>query len=203
MTLSRDAIDGLVPAQILSPVSTPARAREFDQLVGQFRRLHADAAVTWWKTAKVLVAIHDRKLFLERYPNWWAFIRGELDITANYAANLMRVAREFREERAVRLGMTKCILLLHANKEDRPKLEARVKSGAIASTSDLRREVTRVNRHIPTGTNGRHKVQSQAYVRVKLGYDTVTSLKTVAADRGCDVESLVVEAVREFLSRQT
>lgn len=202
MPLSHDAIERLVPTRFNpTPAQKSVGTRMLDQLVGQFRKLASDSVVMWWKTAKVVAHIHDSGVFRARYATWGECVRAELDITPNYAANLMRVAREFREERAVRLGLSKCVLLMKANEEDRPALAAKVESGEIRTDDKLRREVVRANRKLPRGSNGKNKGQHQTHVRVRLGASVVTRLKVVAADRGTEVEHLVAEAVREFLAR--
>ena len=98
----------------------------------------------------------------------------------------MRVARSFSEERAVRLGVTKCVLLLKTNEEDRPALEKRVLTGELSTTENLRHQVTAVNRtKVKPNTTAR---RGQEHVRVKLGTVAVDRLKELAKERGTSAE---------------
>ena len=77
MTLSKETIDRFGTSIILTGKARPI-ARELDQLVGLWRKLASDAAVTWWKAAKVITRIHDTGAFRVRYATWGEFVRAEL-----------------------------------------------------------------------------------------------------------------------------
>jgi hypothetical protein len=192
----------------VSATCSPNRARELYELVASFRKMASDSAVLWWKQGKLLLRLHDELLYKERYETWNEFVEKDLEISNHYSRSLIRVAKAFTEERAVRLGVTRCVMLLHVEPDARPALEQVILSENM-TTAELRAKTQEINKRRKTFLRelvtspplAMPRIKLQRFIRAEFSVETVAELKKLADTRGKSVEALVSGIVTDYLAK--
>ena len=139
-----------------TPASEVLTARDLDDAIGRFWEANRNSMIAWWHEGQLMWEIFNKKLWTLRvdpstkgpkYKSFQQFVSAEIKFTPNYVFDRMKAARAYTEDRAGKLGLANCVLILRVPEDEKRKtLEEDVIKGKLESTRQTEKEVRRANK---------------------------------------------------------
>ncbi|MEQ9325468.1 MAG: hypothetical protein RIF41_40250 [Polyangiaceae bacterium] len=168
-----------------------------DAAVRDYRRHAQSFSASAWDMGRVLLGIRDRELYRARHESWERFLEAELDCSREWAAAMMRVAREFDRDQVRRIGPSRLDVVRRAPRGDRERLLRDAEQGA--TVDQLKASLPAGTRDKPGRTPRPNPTPEQARKRASRRRE----LERAKAERGPterEIAAQIVALARPFLS---